>query len=49
LLTTWKNDAFVEMKNDEYAADQKLQERLWIASLDLCNDEETVQIAEKLT
>ncbi len=46
---TWKNDAFVEMKHDEYAADQKLQERLWIVSLDLCNDEETVQIAEKLT
>lgn len=46
---TWKNGAFVEMKHDEYAADQKLQERLWIVSLDLCNDEETVQIAEKLT
>lgn len=46
---TWKNGAFVEMKHDEYAADHKLQERLWIVSLDLCNDEETVQIAEKLT
>jgi len=46
---TWRNDAFVEMKHDEYAADQKLQERLWIVSLDLCNDEETVQIAKKLT
>jgi len=46
---TWKNDAFVEMKHDEYASDQKLQERLWLVSLDLCNDEETVQIAKKLT
>jgi NAD(P)-dependent dehydrogenase (short-subunit alcohol dehydrogenase family) len=46
---TWKNDAFVEMKHDKYAADQQLQERLWIVSLDLCNDEETVQIAKKLT
>jgi NAD(P)-dependent dehydrogenase (short-subunit alcohol dehydrogenase family) len=46
---TWKNNAFVEMKHDEYAADQKLQERLWNISLDLCNDEETVQIAEQLT
>jgi len=46
---TWKNDAFVEMKYDEYAADRKLQERLWNVSLDLCNDEETTQIAEKLT
>lgn len=46
---TWKNNAFVEMKHDEYAADQNLQERLWIVSLELCNDEETVQIAKKLT
>jgi len=46
---TWKNDAFVRMKHDEYAADQKLQERLWIVSLELCNDEETVQIAKTLT
>lgn len=46
---TWKNDAFVEMKHDEYAADPKLQKRLWHLSLDLLNDEETAQIAEKLT
>jgi NAD(P)-dependent dehydrogenase (short-subunit alcohol dehydrogenase family) len=46
---TWKKEAFVEMKHDEYAADQKLQERLWIVSLNLCNDEETSQIAERLT
>jgi len=45
---TWKKDAFVEMKHDEYAADPKRQERLWAVSLDLCNDEETVQIAKKL-
>lgn len=45
---TWKDSAFVEMKHDEYAADPKLQERLWIVSLELCNDEKTVQIAEKL-
>lgn len=46
---TWKNGVFVEMKHDAYAADKKLQERLWIVSLDLCNDEETVRIAERLT
>jgi len=46
---TWKNNAFVEMKHDKYAADPKLQERLWNVSLDLCNDEKAVQIAEKLT
>ncbi|MFN2237531.1 MAG: SDR family NAD(P)-dependent oxidoreductase [Anaerolineales bacterium] len=46
---TWKDGAFVEMEHDEYAADPKLQERLWNLSLDLCNDEGTVQIAEQLT
>jgi hypothetical protein len=46
---TWKDGTFVEMEHDEYAADAKLQERLWNISLDLCNDEETVQIAEQLT
>jgi len=48
-FVTWKNDGFVELNRDEYAADQQLQERLWNVSLDLCNDEETVQIAGKLT
>lgn len=45
---TWKKGLFSEMKFDEYAADQMLQERLWRVSLDLCNDEETVRIAERL-
>ena len=46
---TWKKGAFVEMPHDDYAADPKLQERLWKVSLDLCNDQETIRIAEQLT
>jgi hypothetical protein len=46
---TWNNNEFIEMKRDTYALDKKLQEKLWNISLDLCNDEKTVQIAERLT
>lgn len=46
---TSKKGVFVDVKHDAYAADQALQERLWRVSLDLCNDEETVRIAERLT
>jgi hypothetical protein len=46
---TWNNDEFIEMKRDAYALDKTLQEKLWNISLDLCNDEKTVQIAERLT
>ena len=46
---TWDNDTFIEMKHDDYASDQQLQARLWNVSLELCNDEETIQIADKLT
>jgi hypothetical protein len=45
---TWENDKFVEMKHDDYAADKNLQDKLWNISLNLCKDEKTVQIAEKL-
>ena len=45
---TWKNNKFVEMKQDDYATDKKLQDKLWNISLDLCKDEKTVQIADKL-
>jgi hypothetical protein len=45
---TWKDNEFVEMKQDNYALDKKLQEKLWKISLDLCNDEKTVQIADGL-
>ncbi len=45
---TWKNNKFTEMKQDDYATDKKLQDKLWNISLDLCRDEKTVQIAGKL-
>ena len=45
---TWKNSKFIEMKQDDYATDKKLQDKLWNISLDLCKDEKTVQIASKL-
>jgi len=45
---TWKNNKFTEMKQDDYATDKKLQDKLWNISLDLCKDEKTVQIAGKL-
>ena len=45
---TWKNNSFIEMKRDAYALDKELQEKLWHISLDLCDDERTVQIAERL-
>ena len=45
---TWKNNKFTEMKQDDYATDKKLQDKLWNISLDLCKDEKTVQIASKL-
>ena len=45
---TWKNNKFTEMKQDEYATDKNLQDKLWNISLDLCKDEKTVQIAGKL-
>jgi len=45
---TWKDNEFPEMKRDDYAADKSLQEKLWNISLKLCNDEKTIQIAERL-
>jgi len=45
---TWKNDRFAEMKQDGNVLDKRLQDKLWDTSLDLCKDEKTVQIAEKL-
>jgi short chain dehydrogenase len=45
---TWKNNKFTEMKQDDYATDKNLQDKLWNISLDLCKDEKTVQIAGKL-
>lgn len=45
---TWKKNEFIEMKEDEMVLNQDLQDRLWETSLELCMDERTTQIAEKL-
>jgi len=46
-LITWKNNQFIELKDDEKVFDRKMQEKLWNISLDLCKDEKTVQISEE--
>lgn len=45
---TWNNDKFAEMKQEGNVFDKKLQDKLWNMSLNLCKDEKTVQIAERL-
>jgi ribosomal protein L31E len=44
-LVTWKKNEYIRMKEEETVFDQEIQERLWKISLELCNDEKTVQIA----
>ena len=46
---TWKDNQFPEMNRDDYALDRANQEKLWNISLELCNDEETSQMAAILT
>ena len=45
---TWKKNEFIEIKEDEIILNQEMQDRLWDASLQLCKDEKTSQIAENL-
>lgn len=45
---TWKNNKFIEIKEDKVVLNQEIQDRLWKASMELCRDEKTVQIAESL-
>jgi len=44
---TFKNNGFVEIKEEENVLNQEMQDRLWNASLQLCKDEKTSQIAER--
>ncbi len=46
---TWKREAFREMEEDPAVLDKGLRDKLWDASLDLCGDEKTAQIAERTT
>ena len=45
---TWKKNEFIGMKEEETLFNQEIQERLWEISLELCKDEKTTQIAERL-
>jgi hypothetical protein len=47
-LITWRKDKFVELKEDKAVLDKGMQDKLWKISLDLCKDEKTDQIAERL-
>jgi hypothetical protein len=45
---TWKNNDFIGMKEEETLFTREIQDRLWKISLELCKDEETTRIAERL-
>ena len=45
---TWKNNEFIGMKEEEIVFNQEMQDRLWKISLELCKDEKTTKIAERL-
>jgi len=45
---TWRKSKFIELEEDKAVFDKEMQDKLWKISLDLCKDEKTAQIAEKL-
>ncbi|MBK7628687.1 MAG: SDR family NAD(P)-dependent oxidoreductase [Bacteroidales bacterium] len=45
---TWKKNNFVELVEDKIVFDNEMQSRLWKISLELCGDENTTQIANRL-
>ncbi|MEN8155027.1 MAG: SDR family NAD(P)-dependent oxidoreductase [Acidobacteriota bacterium] len=45
---TWKKNEFIDILEDEMVLNQEMRDRLWIASLKLCKDEQTSQVAEAL-
>ena len=47
-FVTWKNNEFLEMKEEKVVFDQEMQDRLWKISLELCKDEKTTQISDTL-
>ncbi|MCE5347262.1 MAG: SDR family NAD(P)-dependent oxidoreductase [Bacteroidales bacterium] len=47
-FVTWKNNEFIRMKEEETLFSRELQDRLWNISLELCKDEKTTRIAERL-
>jgi len=45
---TWKKNGFIELVEDKIVFDHEMQDRLWKTTLELCRDERTIRIAEKL-
>jgi short-subunit dehydrogenase involved in D-alanine esterification of teichoic acids len=45
---TWKYNEFICMKEEEIIFSTETKERLWKSSLELCNDETTIKISERL-
>jgi hypothetical protein len=45
---TWKRNNFIEINEDKIVFDHEMQDRLWKTSLELCMDEKTTRISEKL-
>ena len=45
---TWKKNEFIEIKEVPSVLDEKLQEKLWNISLDLCEDDQTKEIFKML-
>lgn len=47
-FVTWKKSEYVEMEESSDVLNQELQDRLWKISLELCGDEKTKQIGERM-
>lgn len=47
-LITWKKNEFIGMKEEGTVLNQEIQERLWNISLELCKDEKTAKIADRI-
>ena len=47
-FVTWKKNEFIGINEEETVLDREMQEKLWKISLELCNDETTVRISERL-
>ena len=45
---TWKKNVFVDKEEDADVLNQELQDKLWNISLELCGDEKTREIGERL-
>ena len=47
-FVTWKKNEFTGMKEEEIVFNPEMQDRLWETSLELCRDEKTTKIANRL-